>query len=58
VFIFVVYTNHEVEKFQIYNSALWLHHTVQKRLCISRKGGTGRCGWGHPQFAVTWLCTV
>ena len=29
----------------------WLHHTAHcvRRFCISRKGGTGGDGWGHPQ---------
>ena len=38
----------------------WLHHTVHcaekivsaryaRRFCVSRKGGTGGGGWGHPQ---------
>ena len=37
----------------------WLHHTAHcaenivlccvPRFCVSRKGGTGGCGWCHPQ---------
>ena len=27
-------------------------HTAQKRFCVSRNGGTGGGGWGHPQGAV------
>ena len=40
----------------------WLHYTVLRRkdslcvlacwFCISRKGGRGGGGWGHPQGAV------
>ena len=36
--------------------AFWLHHTAHckslcalcARFCVSRKGGTGGVGWGHP----------
>ena len=47
----------------------WLHHTVHcaekivcacytRRFCVSRKGGAGGGGWGHPQGDIAWTGLV